>query len=747
MISTTRRFLCSTCVLLALALTAEAANVSATWNTAADVPVSASGYTATGSTVNFTLNFAPAPGASLTVVSNTGRSFISGEFDNLVQGQVVNLSYNGLSYPFVATYFGGTGNDLVLVWALNRPVAWGSNSSGQLGLGNFLISYNPSPSPVIVAGTPLASRTLLAVSAGGAHSLALCSDGSMASWGQNAFGQLGNNSTSDSQRAVSVTTAGTPLGGKTVAAVSAAAVHSLVLCSDGTLCTWGANLNGQLGNNSTTTSKLPVSVTTAGTPLDGKSVVAITTGFYHNLALCADGTLATWGINGDGQLGNNGTANSSVPVAVTTTGTPLAGKSVVSVAAGAHHNLALCSDGTIISWGYNGSGQLGNGTTTSSKVPVAVSTAGTVLEGKTVVAVAAGAYHSMAVCADGTVASWGDNSSGELGFYGFSVIRFPQAVNTSDVLSGKTVVSAAGGTHFSVARCSDGLLAAWGKNDAGELGNNQAIGTSYTSSFPVAVDRSALAVGESYVQHATSPGASHSLGLVASPLPATPTVVTLVASPVFAGSVTLSGTVDANGGAASVSFEYGTGVNYGSIAASTPRTALGAGATTVSCTLPYTQANATYHFRVKATSSTGTVYGSDMTFTTPSDLQSWREMKLNTSSNSGLAADAADFDGDGIPNLMEYALSLNPTSASTLPTTSAINGTNFEFTYFRSLSAYAYGTQYNVEWSTSLPGVWSSAGGVESVLSTNYQTQQMKVVIPLNGATTMFVRLSITAPP
>ena len=110
---------------------ASADTVDATYNAATDVPVTASGYTATGNTVNFTLNFAPATGTDLMVVKNTGLAFINGTFDNLAQGQPVALSYGGVTYRFVANYYGGSGNDLVLVWAGTRAFAWGCNISAS----------------------------------------------------------------------------------------------------------------------------------------------------------------------------------------------------------------------------------------------------------------------------------------------------------------------------------------------------------------------------------------------------------------------------------------------------------------------------------------------------------------------------------------------------------------------------------------------------------------------------------------
>jgi hypothetical protein len=70
--------------------------------------------------VNLGLNFAPPAGTNLTVVNNTGLAFIQGTFDNLEQGQTVSMTFGGVVYPFVANYYGGTGNDLVLQWLNNN---------------------------------------------------------------------------------------------------------------------------------------------------------------------------------------------------------------------------------------------------------------------------------------------------------------------------------------------------------------------------------------------------------------------------------------------------------------------------------------------------------------------------------------------------------------------------------------------------------------------------------------------------
>jgi alpha-tubulin suppressor-like RCC1 family protein len=151
---------------------------------------------------------------------------------------------------------------------------------------------------------------------------------------------------------VAVTATGV-LSGKSVVAISAGANHSLALCSDGTVVAWGNNDLGQLGSdsyNSNSRSIEPVAVTASG--LLSKRVLAVSAGSFHSIALCSDGTLAAWGNNFDGQLGNNSNTRSFVPVKVTATGV-LSGKTVVSVSAGNSHSLALCSDGTLAAWGQN----------------------------------------------------------------------------------------------------------------------------------------------------------------------------------------------------------------------------------------------------------------------------------------------------------------------------------------------------------------------------------------------------------
>jgi alpha-tubulin suppressor-like RCC1 family protein len=588
-------------LLIALILPAAAAEVAATFTSAATVPVTAASYTAAGNTVNLALAFAPPTGTNLTVVNHTGVAFIQGAFDNLAQGQVVNLAYNGITYPFAANYFGGTGNDLVLHWVNTRLLAWGENTEGQLG--NNSVTKSLVPVPVDMSGV-LAGKTIIAMACGGYHSFALCADGALAAWGSGGYGTLGNNSTALSKVPVLVDRTGV-LAGKTVVAVAAGETHSLALCSDGTMATWGYNYFGQLGNGGSAQSQVPVRVTTTGV-LSGKTVVAIAAGWHHNLALCADGTLVAWGENSTGQLGNNSTTQSNVPVLVNRAGV-LASKIVTAIAAGTGHNMVQCADGTAATWGTNTVGQLGNNSTTQSLVPVLVNTAG-VLSGKTIAAIAGGGAHCLAWCTDGTLAAWGQNFYGQLGNSLTTDSRIPVAVTRTGLLAGKIVTKITASGSHSIASCSDGTLAAWG--GGGRLGN----GSQFNTSTAVAVSTSELRAGERFLTATSSSSANHSIGLVASPLP--PAGTTLAATGITDIGATLNASVNAFGSSAAVSFEYGPTTDYGTVVAATPSTVTAVTPTAVRATLVGLRVGTIYHFRVIVAAGGGTVRGADMTFTT-----------------------------------------------------------------------------------------------------------------------------------
>ena len=233
--------------------------------------------------------------------------------------------------------------------------------------------------------------------------------------------------------------------------------------TNGTVWTWGYNVYGALGNGTMTNSNVPVKI---GGNLNGY-VVSVAAGGYHTLALKCDGTVWAWGWNRYGQLGqgtNGDTTSSSTLVQVKGL------SDIITIAANANTNIALKSDGTVWTWGYNYYGQVGDGTTTDRLTPAQVSG----LTG--VVSVAMGAFNTVAVKSDGTVWAWGNNSYGQLGT-GVTAASSAVPVQVSG-LSG--IVSAASGYYNIVALKSDGTVWSLGENDCGKLGNGSAVASSST---------------------------------------------------------------------------------------------------------------------------------------------------------------------------------------------------------------------------------------------------------------------------
>ncbi|WP_193211378.1 cadherin-like beta sandwich domain-containing protein [Luteolibacter marinus] len=479
-------------------------------------------YSARGNTVELSLGFIPAPGTVLTVIDLTGPGLIDGEFGNLTQGQHVVLVHDGTGYEFVANYYGGTGNDLVLQWAATRIATWGANRHGQLGNATF--DDGLVPSPVENSGV-LAGRTTTEVAAGYLHSIALCSDGTLASWGYNVNGQLGNGGTASESIPLEVDRGGV-LAGKTIIAVAAGSFHNLALCSDGTLAAWGYNNHGQLGIGNTTICRVPALVDASGA-LAGKRIVGIAAGAYQSYAWCTDGSALAWGFNDDGELGDGTRASTSIPVAVDASGA-LSGRRITFIAAGQYHALALCEDGTLVSWGYNEHGQLGNQSTVASDTPVTISGLGG-LAGKTVSRLSAGSAHSLVACTDHSLVSWGWNANGQLGFASGPDNTLPVVISPTpgSLLSATGIAT---GNFHSLAWFADGTLSAWGGNDNGQLGDGSTVGRS--SSAPV--DQSSFGSAARVIFASSGSSSSHNLVVMGVPHSVDPPATSSVANPAFA---------------------------------------------------------------------------------------------------------------------------------------------------------------------------------------------------------------------
>jgi alpha-tubulin suppressor-like RCC1 family protein len=330
--------------------------------------------------------------------------------------------------------------------------AWGYNDYGQLGDG----TEDERNIPIKVKGLNGEGflENITAVSGGSYHSLALDSEGSVWAWGCNCSGELGYDGENSN---VPVKVEDESLTG--VIAISAGYEFSMALKSDGTVWSWGDNYYGQLGNGENTDSSTPVRAVFP----DGVTITAISTNYYHSLALDSEGNVWAWGCNCSGELGYDGD-NSNVAVKVEDEN--LTG--VIAISAGDDYSMALKSDGTVWSWGYNYYGQLGNGENgydADSFTPVQAKD----LTGIT--AIAAGYYHSMALKSDGTVWAWGENSDGQLGNGTTDDSNIPIQVIGPRGVGFLAASKIAGGSDHNLSLSNDGTVWGWGYNYYGQVGN------------------------------------------------------------------------------------------------------------------------------------------------------------------------------------------------------------------------------------------------------------------------------------
>lgn len=386
---------------------------------------------------------------------------------------------------------------------------WGENGFGQLGDGTSTDRSTPVDVSELASG-------ILAINLGANHSCALTNGGGIKCWGSNYFGQLGDGSLIN--RYIPVEVSGLTSGGQ---AIAAGMNHTCAVLSGGEIWCWGANWYGQLGNGSLTRRSIPVDVSRLasgvqaiqvgfnhtcallgsggvqcwgyntfgqlgdgtsiqrGTPVDvsglASGVQAIAVGGHHTCALTGGG-IKCWGANGYGQVGNGTSAsqqNTPVDVSGLTSG-------MQAVTAGGNHTCGLTSSGGVICWGFNGGGQLGNGTTTNSNTPVDVS--GLASGAQTI---AAGGNHTCALTSTGGVKCWGFNNYGQLGDGTTTTSSTP--VDVSGLASGVQAIAA--GMNHTCALISGGGVKCWGLNSSGQLGN----GNLTSSSTPV--DVSGLASG------------------------------------------------------------------------------------------------------------------------------------------------------------------------------------------------------------------------------------------------------------
>ena len=741
------------------------------------------------------------------------------------------------------------GANSLAVDGAGRLWSWGDNSVGEVGDGTHVNRSTPVQiTTMLEGGAHVALPTITSVSCGGLFNLALTNTGRIYSWGSGGaegglLGFGGGEGLTESTRPVPVDSSGV-LTGKFVTKISAGVRHSLALTVDGILVAWGRNFEGQLGVGSLPpyeTAFSPVIVSGQGS-LAGNAVAQFAAGDDFSIVLDASGGLHTWGDNSNSSLGLGDNNNRDHPTAVPTAGNPLATRSITAIAAGLAHAFVLASDNSLISWGSNGRGQLGQGDFTSGKSTPGLAAVPAFMAGRQITSIfATSSSNSSAVITpdvpfvattltaegitstsatlNGSANSDEDHPSVPAFAYGHtvacelgvlpaylteldSVVAAPVSAILSNLQASSTYYFRAMATDSITGVVVSGLPVMFTTQDPPQAptvttlpatdpspfsallhGTINPHGDTAHYSFSYRIQNPNGSFGSWATTFATdvsgvvdldvtglaffapAPGSTYQFRLEATNLEGTgtgnlltfvtpaqpqPTVVTNDADHIASTTSTLHGTINPNLSASFMYFELGSGTNYDMTFQGPNAPFAGNLDQAVSVVANGLTPNTTYHFRLVASTQFGSFFGADKQFTTAGPdmnaLVEWRLEQFGVGGILGDPADAADPDGDGNSNLMEFATGTDP-KAFNPPPAFQINGNSLVFLYQRNDAAVDL-VSYHVEWWDGVNGVpWSSVDVVDTLLSNDGTIQQRQALIPKGPNGMRMVRLRVTTLP
>ena len=397
----------------------------------------------------------------------------------------------------------------------------GYNRGGQLGDG----TTNDSEVPICISDkeNELKGKKIISISAGEGHTVAIDEEGKAYTWGFNYYGQLGDGTTTNSVLPICISDKENELKGKKIISISAGVVHTVAIDEEGKAYTWGDNDFGQLGDGTaivapihiysaepicltdkenelkrmktvkvvtententevislaesgkiyiweigdeTAIYALPKCISDEDTELKGKRIVDISAGYGYAVALDEEGKVYTWGNNEYGQLGDGTTTNSSLPICLSNKENELKGKKIISISAGGGHTVAIDEEGKVYTWGFNYYGQLGDGTTTNSVLPICISNKENELKGKKIISISAGGGHTVVLDEEGKVYTCGANYFGQWGDGTTTKSLLPICIsNKENELKGKKIISISAGGASTIIIDEDGYMNIYGYN-------------------------------------------------------------------------------------------------------------------------------------------------------------------------------------------------------------------------------------------------------------------------------------------
>lgn len=369
----------------------------------------------------------------------------------------------------ISNGYGGVDGFNIGLTAEGRVFSWGANDHGQLG--NDTLDNAFTPEEITEQFDLEAGEYITDIYLGYSHAFAVTSENRLFGWGRNRYGQVGDGSTIDRTNPVDITARLNLEAGESIDKIDASN-HTMVLTSEGRLLVWGYNFFGQLGIDTDIQHTTPTDITDAFGIQNQDRLRDIAAGSSHSLVVSEAGRVFTFGNNANGQLGNNTTTSSDAPVEITNRFALNSDDQIIAVYGGRIRSAALSENGEIFSFGRNEDGVLGDGTTTQRTTPVNITPHGDLNTDETIIKLSVGSMHTFAITNQDRLFGWGHNDEGQLMNGNNTTLDTPTLITLDASLNPFTIQAA---HEHSTILDLEGIPYASGTNTSGELGTTEPI--------------------------------------------------------------------------------------------------------------------------------------------------------------------------------------------------------------------------------------------------------------------------------